>query len=316
MSFLTGPFDLDEINRMAGTDPRGFMAECDHNYIGKLMRAAAAIATSAREKPVVLLSGPSGSGKTTTAGKLVRELAHIGIRAHVVSMDDYFITLTDTSHPRDRAGNIDFESPECMDIPLLCSHFAELVRGGEVTLPRFDFVNQQSVPGGGGTLRLANDEVAIFEGIHALNPLLLGQTASNELRIYASARANVFEGGKSFFKGTWIRLVRRLIRDRNFRGWAPEKTMRLWAGVRRGEKKYISPYNSRADIVIDTALAYDLPVLSAFALPLMEAVPADAERAEEIAQIHPCLLRVAGIDESLVSSKSLTREFIGGLEED
>ncbi|MDR0324888.1 MAG: nucleoside kinase [Oscillospiraceae bacterium] len=306
-----GFFDFEDIVRKTQTDPRGFMAECDHVLNGRLTRAAAKIASDIKQKRVVLLSGPSGSGKTTTANKLAEELEWIGVGAHVVSMDNYFLTVNEATHPRDHKGEIDYESPKCLDIPLLNAHFAALTSGEEVLLPYFDFARQRRDDVRAAPLRLGKDEVAVFEGIHALNPLLLGGSAESQWRVYASARANIYDNRDLIYKGTWIRLTRRLIRDAKFRGWAGDTTLRVWASVRRGEKKHISPYKDSADIVIDTALAYEIPVLRDFALPLLREVPDNADRAPEMRQIAPMLERFPPLPEAWVSRKSLLREFIG-----
>jgi uridine kinase len=302
-------FEFDVIEEKIATDPRGFLAECDHLLNGRMIRAAAKIASGVKERHVVLLAGPSGSGKTTSANKLAEELRLIGVGAHVISMDDYFLTLNPETHPRNHKGEIDYESPECLDIPLLNAHFTALNVGGEVALPHFDFVNQRRADRT-APLRLKKDEVAIFEGIHALNPRLLG-TGGDKWRVYASARANVRDGHALMYKGTWLRLTRRLIRDAKFRGWSGETTMRVWANVRRGEKKHISPYKDSADIKIDTALGYEISVLRDYALPILQNVPNDAERADEMRQIAPLLERFPSIPSSLVSKKALCREFIG-----
>ncbi|MCL1807906.1 MAG: nucleoside kinase [Oscillospiraceae bacterium] len=306
-----GYFDFNDIETKTATDPRGFIADCDHVLNGRLTRAAAKIASDCKHRRVVLLAGPSGSGKTTTAKKLAEELNWIGVGAHVVSMDDYFLTVNQETHPRDAKGEIDYESPDCLDIPLLNTHFAALTAGGEVLLPYFDFTGQRRDETRAAPLRLRNDEVAIFEGIHALNPLLLGGSPESKWRIYASARANVRDGHDLVYKGTWIRLTRRLIRDAKFRGWPGGTTMKVWANVRRGEKKHISPYKESADIQIDTALAYEISVLRDYALPLLRDVPPEAERAEEMRQIAPLLERFPSLPEDWVSKRALIREFIG-----
>ncbi len=305
-----GFFEFSTIEKELRFDPRGFIAECDHTLNGRMTRAAAKIANDAKQKPVALLAGPSGSGKTTTAHKLAEELNWIGVRTHVVSMDDYFKTVDPETHPRDHKGEIDYEAPECLDIPLLNAHFADLITGREVLLPVFDFVNQCRDETRVTPLRLKRDEVAVFEGIHALNPLLLGGAGGH--RIYASARANVRDGQTIVYKGTWLRLTRRLIRDSKFRGWGGEETMKVWANVRRGEKNHISPYKSSADITIDTALAYEIPVLRDFALPLLRSVPSGIERAGELREIAPLLERFPSLPEEWISRRSLLREFIGG----
>jgi uridine kinase len=303
-------FEFGEIERKIAGDPRGYLAECDHLLNGRMIRAAAKIASGAKERHVVLLAGPSGSGKTTSASKLAEELELIGVGAHVISMDDYFLTLDPDTHPRNRKGEIDYESPACLDIPLLNAHFAALNSGEEVSIPRFSFIKQAREEEKTVPLRLKKNEVAIFEGIHALNPQLLG-SGEDKWRVYASARANVRDGHALMYKGTWLRLTRRLIRDSKFRGWCGETTMRVWANIRRGEKAHISPYKDLADIKIDTALGYEISVLRDYALPILQNVPADAERAEEMRQIAPLLERFPPLPCEWVSKKALVREFIG-----
>lgn len=301
-------FDFDEINRRAATDPRGFMAECDAQLNKRLAMAAARIAEQSEEKPIVLLAGPSGSGKTTSANKLARGLENIGVRAHVISMDDYYLTVNEETHMRDANGNFDYETPDILDLPLMRQHFTELAEGREVQVPRFDFT-RQARSDVFHPLRLGCGEVAIFEGIHALNPALLDGGARTT-RVYVSARSNVRRDGGTFFKGTWLRLVRRTIRDDNFRGASAAYTLSLWAGVRRGEKKYISPYKDLADITIDTALNYEVCALRDTALPLFREVP-EVERASEIREIAPKLEQFATIPLEYLSKKSLLREFVG-----
>ncbi len=228
-------------------------------------------------------------------------------------MDDYFRTIDPETHPKDKDGNIDYESPQCMDTVLLAEHFNKLSKGFEVTIPRYDFKTQHSIKETRRNLRLGNDEVAIFEGIHALNPLLLDDNspADRITRIYASARANIRQDKKIVFKGTWIRLVRRVIRDDNFRGMNAQGTMRLWANVRRGEKSYISPYKDRADITVDTALGYEISALKTRALELFDIVPNDIERAEELREIAPALEILPTLPTEWIHKRSLIREFIG-----
>ena len=302
-------FEFDEINRRAAADPRGFLAECDAQLYLRLAMATAQIAETSAKKPIVLLAGPSGSGKTTSANKLASGLGLIGIRAHVVSMDDYYMTVTEETHKRDKYGNVDYETPDILDLSLMLRHFKELAEGREVEIPRFDFTGQkrseETHP-----LRLGHDEVAIFEGIHALNPSLLDGGAA-ATRIYVSARSNIRRDGGIFFKGTWLRLLRRTIRDDNFRGASAAYTLSLWAGVRRGEKKYISPYKGLADIIIDTALNYEVCLLRDAALPLFRDVPEHLERAPEMREIAPKAEQFTPIPLEYLSRKSLLREFVG-----
>jgi uridine kinase len=301
-------FEFDEINRRATADPRGFLAECDAQLYMRLAMAAAFIAERSSEKPIVLLAGPSGSGKTTSANKLVSGLGLIGVKAHVISMDDYYLTVSEETHKRDARGNRDYETPDILDLPLMRKHFKELEEGREVEVPRFDFA-KQSRSEAVHPLRLGRGEVAVFEGIHALNPALLDGGAS-ATRVYVSARSNVRRDGHAYFKGTWFRLLRRTIRDSNFRAAPAAYTHSLWANVRRGEKKYISPYKDSADIIIDTALNYEVCVLRDTALPLFRDV-SDVERAAEIREIAPKLETFTPIPLEYLSRKSLLREFVG-----
>jgi uridine kinase len=307
----SGFFEFSDIQAKIAADPRGFLADCDHTLSGRMTRAAASIATTSRQRPVVLLAGPSGSGKTTSAHKLAEGLEWIGVGARVISMDNYFLTVDKETHPRNEKGEIDYESPGCLDIPLLSEHFDALTAGSEVLVPQFDFAKQSRDMQGAKSLKLGKDEIAIFEGIHALNPLLLGGSPETKLRVYVSARANVRDGSALMYKGTWLRLTRRMIRDAKFRGWDGGTTLKVWANVRRGEKKHISPYKSSADIIIDTALPYEVPVLRDFALSLFKEVPVDAERYDELCQIAPLLERFTPLPSGWVSKRALIREFIG-----
>ncbi len=304
-------FELSLINKNAVEDPRGFAARCDNDYTEKITSAANVIAQNASHSPIVLLSGPSGSGKTTTALKIKEALLSLGISSHTISLDNYFIDVDFDTHPRDEDGNIDYESPKCIDIDLLTNHFEELARGKEVMIPKFEFVKQKRNPDRARPLSLHPNEVAIFEGIHALNDMVTEQIGTSAQKLYVSARSDVAFDGTVFFKRTWIRLMRRIIRDFNFRGWDAVHTLEMWEIVRRGEKKYISPFKFKADIILDSAHEYEIPVLAPYAVPLLSKVP-ECERSEELQQILPALKKFAVIDQSYVGEYSLLREFIGG----
>ena len=151
----------------------------------------------------------------------------------------------------------------------------------------------------------------IFEGIHALNDMITDRHPE-AFKLYISARSDVYFGGKVVFKRTWFRLVRRLVRDFNFRGSAPGETMGMWANVRRGEKAYISPFKDKADFQFDTSLPYELPVFNRTATELFKTVPEGIERFDELRAVLPALQLFGDIDEALVPKNSLIREFIGG----
>ena len=305
-------FDFEVLSRWGVSDPKGLLEVCDEDYMKHIRATAVRIADSVKTAPLLLLSGPSGSGKTTSAKKVGIELKRMGVRTHVLSMDNYFKTVIPETHPKDEFGNIDFESPECMDIALLSEHLQALAEGREILVPKFDFSRQMRSENRVTPLHLKPDEVAVVEGIHAFNPGITGALGDKAHKLYVSARSGVRRDGAMFYQGTWTRLTRRLIRDRNFRGSPPEQTLGMWASVRRGEKKYISPYKDQADIVIDTAHPYELMVMRSDALPLLERIPEGCERGEEWKKLHVRLLEFPDISQTLVAGDALVREFIGG----
>jgi uridine kinase len=303
---------LSQINDAVRTDPKAFLEECDAAYQKKIENAARRIAEHRSESRIVLLSGPSGSGKTTTSKKIQAALETMGIRAHAVAMDDYFQTVDPETAPRNRDGMIDYESPFCLDMDLLNRHFTRLDRGQIIHVPKFEFARQMRSAVLSKPLQLGKDEIAIFEGIHALNDIIAGKNPK-AMKLYISARSNVLDGeGEPVFKGTWMRLARRTVRDAKFRAWEPHVTLKMWANVRRGEKLYISPFKGRAHYKFDSSLAYEVSVMRYYAEPLMEAVPPENIRRPELLELCKAFDHFTPIDPALVHPNSLLREFIGG----
>lgn len=304
-------YQLQEINRRIDQDVKGFLEECDAQYAQKVSQAADAILTNLPHSPIVLLSGPSGSGKTTTAQKIEEELTKRGIRTYTISMDNYFRTVDPATAPRTKEGDIDFESPKCMDMDLLNEHFTKLARGERILVPKYEFARQMRVLEPSKSLKLKKDEIVIFEGIHALNDDITAKHPE-AFKLYISARSNVEFEGSVVFKGTWMRLVRRTVRDKLFRAYDPAKTIAMWANVRRGEKLYISPFKNKANLMLDTALEYELPVMNHIATELFSSIPEGIERYDELKQVLPSIQLFGHIDNDLVAPDSLVREFIGG----
>ena len=305
------PYRLDQINQAVRQDPAAFMAAGDAAFHEKVCRAADLIQSHRDKSPVVLLSGPSGSGKTTTAGMINAELERRGIHTHTISMDDYFLTPDPNTAPRTPDGEMDFESPLMLDLALLDDHFSRLARGEEILLPHFEFARRMRNDSKGTPLRLGPDEVAIFEGIHALNTTITGKHPE-ATRLYISARSDVVDGeGKVCFKGTWMRLTRRAVRDYNFRGTDVKGTLDMWANVRRGEKLYISPYKQTAHMLFDSSLPYEVSVMACYARPLLAAVPEENQRRHELLELIASFDRFEPIDPATVPAASLLHEFIG-----
>lgn len=304
-------YHLSDINAAIRTGVTQFLAECDRHYQGRVDAAADKILERMAQSPIVLLSGPSGSGKTTTALKLEEELERRGVETHTVSLDNYFLTRDPKTAPRTPEGDYDLESPLCLDMPLLDETFTRLSQGEEVIVPHFDFSRQMRDTSRGRPLQLGKNEIAIFEGIHALGPGIAGPHPE-ATKLYISARSNVVEDGSVRFKGTWMRLVRRAVRDYNFRGSNISDTLAMWANVRRGEKLYISPYKDTADVTIDSSLPYEVSVMKNYALPILKAVPQNNVRRAELLELTAAFDAFEAIDPALVAKNSLLREFIGG----
>lgn len=304
-------YDLKDINFRTVSDPKGFIDECDEVYARRVETAADMIIENSLRSPIVLLSGPSGSGKTTTARKISEALDRRGVHAHYVGMDDYFQTVDPATAPRTPEGDIDFESPLCLDMELLNEHFSMLAEGKRIFVPKYEFSRQMRVIEPSKSIKLKKDEIVVFEGIHALNDMIT-QRHPDAFKLYISARSNVEFNGEVVFKGTWFRLVRRTVRDHKFRGADPDQTLSMWANVRRGEKANISPFKNKADFQFDSSFPYEMAVMNEAATKLFSSIPEGIERYDELRQVLPALQLFGVIDESLVAPDALIREFIGG----
>lgn len=303
-------YALSWINNEVRSSPESFVAACDAEFYKRINAAADMICDNMGRSPVVLLSGPSGSGKTTTAKKLEEELEKRGIRSHAVSMDNYFKTINPATAPRTPEGDIDYESPECMDMELLNEHFASLAAGEEIAIPKFIFSRQKRSASEYKIMRLQKNEIAIFEGIHALSDAITDKNP-NAFKLYISVDSNIAENDRVYFHRNWVRIVRRVVRDNNFRGADAEMTLSMWPNVRRGEELFILPFKNKADIKLDSSLPYEIPVLKHFAKPLFEKVK-ENPLADEFDMICSSLELFPDLSQDYVRPDSLLREFIGG----
>ena len=303
-------YSLKEINEAVRSDPQGFAQACDQAFNEKVEMAARRIADHRAESRIILLSGPSGSGKTTTAMKIEEMLDNAGIETHTISMDNYFNTIDPDTAPRNRDGQIDYESPFCLDIDLLNRHFSMLDRGETIHIPKYEFSRQMRSDILSQPLQLGADELAIFEGIHALNDVIVGKNLK-AFKLYIAARSNVVdEDGTVVFDHSWLRLCRRIVRDFKFRGSDATFTLKMWPNVRRGEKLYISPYKENADLMFDSSLACEFSVLKPFVVPLLEAIPRG--QYQVVDDILAAYERIEPMEERCIAPNSLVREFIGG----
>ena len=304
-------YRLEDINYRTVADPKGLIEEADARYHKKVEEAAEQILENKKNSPIILLSGPSGSGKTTTAMKISEAMERRGVHTHYVGMDDYFNTVRPETVPRTPEGEMDLESPLCLDMELLNRHFTELSAGKRIYVPKYEFSRQMRIQEPSKSIKLKKDEMVVFEGIHALNDMIT-DVHPEAFKLYISARSDVTFGGAVVFKNSWFRLVRRTVRDYKFRGADPAETIAMWANVRRGEHNNISPFKDKADFQFDTSFPYELPVMNATATKLFRTIPEGIDRFDELKQVFPALLLFGDIDESMVADDAMLREFIGG----
>ena len=265
---------------------------------------------SRKEVKMVLIAGPSSSGKTTTCKRLSVQLAVNGLRPVGISLDDYFVRRTET--PRDENGDFDFEHLHALNIPLLNEQMNALLRGEEVELPRYDFQSGMSKPSG-KRLQLKGNEVLVVEGIHALNPELTAQIPEEQkFRIYASALTTILLDNHNYIPTTDNRLLRRIIRDYKYRGVSAQETIRRWPSVRRGENRWIFPYQEHADAMFNSAMLFELAVIRGQAIPVLEQVPENCVEYAEAYRLLKFLRYIKPIPEEQIPPTSLLREFLGG----
>ena len=303
-------YQLSKIVDAIRSDPRGFAGECDEAFQNNVVSAAEKIAAHRGKSHIILLPGPSGSGKTTTAMKIEERLDNTGVETHTVSMDNYFKTIDPETAPRNREGDIDYESPFCLDVDLLNRHFSMLDRGETIHIPKYEFARQMRSDILSQPMTLGRDEMAIFEGIHALNDIIVGKNP-HAFKLYIAAGSDlVDDAGNVIFPRSWLRLCRRIVRDYKFRGSDAAFTLKLWGNVRRGEKLYISPYKENANLRFDSSLAFEYAVLKPYVVPLLEKIPKGKYAfVDEMLENYKL---IEEMDSSLVAENSLSREFIGG----
>ena len=260
---------------------------------------------------LILIAGPSSSGKTTFAGKLGMALRVDGIKPVTISVDNYFVERE--NNPKDELGNYDFECLEAIDRELLNDHILRLLNGEEVEVPEFDFLTGHKQYKG-KKLKLAKDEVLVMEGIHCLNDKLTNLIPKeNKFKIYISDLTVLNIDFYNRISTTDTRLIRRIVRDYNFRGYSAKHTLEMWYSVNRGEYKNIFPYQDDADCMFNSSIIYELAALKKYAVPLLEAIPKSDPEYSQARRLIVLLKYFEDFDaEDLIPNNSLIREFIGG----
>lgn len=312
---------LEGLNRWvtSGRLPE-LMREADAEYEKQLDWAAEEVLSHRDRIRVVIVAGPSSSGKTTTTYKLEQRLRKAGLELVAMNLDNYFRPLE--THPRDEYGDYDYETPEALDLPLINEHLAKLVAGESVSMPVYDFhtglQHLDQTP-----LQVGKNQVILIDTLHGLSEDLTRTVPSeNKFKIYIETFCQVRTRSKAFVRWTDVRLLRRMVRDSNFRNHNPSLTLGHWHYVRRSEMKHIIPYLHTVDLTINGSLCYELPLLKRHVWPyfeeLVEGYRAQPERQDAIIRsqrILKLLEEVEAIspeDEAKIAEDSLVREFIGG----
>lgn len=298
--------EISRINDSLKKSPSDFITSVNEDYLYKLNQIASRITANSEKKPVILLSGPSGSGKTTSAMMICKLLGKLGITTHTLSMDNYFRPLSKEETELAALGKFDLESPLRIDNELLNEQIEAISCCEEIEIPRYNFKTSSREAGGRRFLRRKN-ELVIFEGIHALNPDVITVHDSKLQKIYVSVRTRISDDG-IILHPSRVRLLRRMIRDKNFRKRSLEETMNMFHSVEDGENKYIMPYKHRSDYDVDTFMAYELSAYK----PLLIDGLYEMNDIPEISEILTVLERLEPLDNNAVPKESLIREFIGG----
>jgi uridine kinase len=274
-----------------------------------LARIANQVVSQLDRSRIVLIAGPSSAGKTTTARRLTVQLLALGVSPFPLELDNYFLERDKT--PLGEDGKPDFESIDALDLPLLADHLQGLIGGKEVQLPRYNF--KTGLREDGELIRLRDGQPLILEGIHGLDPRLIPANLTGEaFRIYVSALTQLNLDRHNRVSTTDTRLIRRIVRDARERGYTAAQTIARWESVRRGEKRHIFPFQENANVMFNSALAYELAALKPFAEPLLRQVQYGTPEYIEAKRLLAFLEWFLPLDTSVVPGTSIMREFIGG----
>jgi len=259
---------------------------------------------------LISIAGPSSSGKTTFAKRLSIQLKVNGLHPVALSLDNYFVNREQT--PRDENGNYDFEALEALDLKLLNKHLQALMAGKTVNIPKFDFKTgkrkKETTP-----LKIDKNQIIIIEGIHGLNEKLTASISSkNKFKIYVSALIQLRISNFHRIPTTDLRLLRRIVRDSIFRGNSPEDTIKMWPIVRRGEERNIFPFQEDADVIFNSALIYEIPILKQYAEKLLLSVTYKRKEYYEAKRLLNLLAFFKSASNKNIPGISIIREFIGG----
>lgn len=307
---ILGLTSIGALNRInASRKIRDYIQVAEALQNKKIAAIADRVAERAKTVKVVLIAGPSSSGKTTTSKKLAIQLKVMGFEPVTISLDDYFVNRERT--PLDGNGEKDYECLEALDVAYLNEQLLALFSGEEIELPSYDFKSGARRPSG-KRIRVTGNQILVLEGIHGLNDRLTPKIPREQkFKVYVSALTQLNLDDHNRVSTTDNRLLRRTVRDYNFRGHSALDTLRMWPSVGRGERKHIFPFQNTADAAFNTALDYELGVLKVYADPLLRMVKPTEPEYAEARRIQAFLDNISPIPASLVPRDSIVREFIG-----
>ncbi|HDQ72949.1 MAG TPA: nucleoside kinase [Chloroflexi bacterium] len=307
---LLGVESVSELNEaIASNRIRELILVAEALHEQRIAQIAEQIARRREDVRVVFIAGPSAAGKTTFAKRLSIQLLAHGVQPFPLALDNFFVERDKT--PRDETGEYDFESLEALDLALFNQKLVALLQGDEVQLPSFNFLTGRREAG--DVVQLGPNHVVLVEGIHGLNPKLASSLPETSIfRIYVSALTQLNIDRHNRVPTTDTRLLRRIVRDATYRGYTAEETLDRWESVRRGEKRHIFPYQENADVMFNSALAYELAVLKPLAEPLLLQVKPSSPRRVEVKRLLAFLQWFEACGPDLIPDNSLLREFVGG----
>ncbi len=308
---ILGVDDVGHLNeRITSGQINDFIRIAEALHEKKIASIADRIGQDSDRVRIILIAGPSSSGKTTFAQRLSVQLRVNGIMPVNISVDDYFVNQDTT--PRDEEGKPDFEALTCVDLALFNRDMQTLIQGGEIMVPSFNFVKGRREYHG-RKMRLEPGQVMVVEGIHGLNPLLTEEIGeASKFRIYISAITSMQIDRHNRIPTTDLRLIRRLVRDFRTRGADAQKTLGMWASVRRGEERNIFPFQEQADTMFNSSLIYELGVMKPHALPILQTITPDSPIYAEARRLIEFLSYFEPIGDDEIPRTSILREFIGG----
>ena len=306
---ILGVYTIDKLNKIVREGKSKeliLLSEALHEK--KISQIADEIAMN-KNKRIILIAGPSSSGKTTFAKRLGIQLRLNGLKPKTISVDNYFVERDET--PKDEFGNYDFEALETVDLKLFNRHLLKLLNGEEIEMPKFDFKTGQKKYLG-EKMSLKDDEVLVIEGIHCLNDKLTPEIPKEQkFKIYISALTVLNIDYYNRISTTDTRVIRRTVRDNQFRSYNAEKTLATWYSVSKGEEKNIFPFQEEADVMFNTSLIYELNVLRNYAIPLYEKIGRNSPEYSEAKRLCQFLKYFEPIGIEDVPKNSLLQEFIG-----